>query len=85
MTFVQRLRDARERRLARTRGRQAALGLGDEPPPVRRPQSTSELRCARCAGMARVESLDLRTSRALVRCATCGTSWSTIHPSGSAT
>jgi hypothetical protein len=81
MPITERLRRARQRRNARARGFEVALGLGDEPPADRRPASLVDLRCARCGGAGRLESLDLRTSRGLGRCASCGTTWSIIYPS----
>ncbi len=80
MPITERLRRARERRDARARGFEAALGLGDEPPAERRPESLADLRCARCDGPGRLESLDLRTSRGLGRCTSCDASWSIVYP-----
>ncbi|HAS13409.1 MAG TPA: hypothetical protein DCS55_23330 [Acidimicrobiaceae bacterium] len=82
MAINDRLRRARLRRDARARGLEVALGLGDEPPADRRPTSLVDLRCARCGGAGRLESLDLRTSRGLGRCSSCGTTWSIIYPPG---
>ncbi len=82
MPITERLRRARLRRDARARGLEVALGLGDEPPAERRPASLVDLRCTRCGGAGRLESLDLRTSRGLGRCASCGTTWSIIYPPG---
>lgn len=79
MPLTERLRRARQRRIDRARGFEIALGLGDEPPAERRPQSTLTLRCARCGGHGRLESLDLRTSRGLGRCSVCDTTWSIIY------
>lgn len=81
MPLTERLRRARLRRDARARGLEVALGLADEPPADRYPKSAVDLRCARCGGVARLESLDLRTSRGMGRCGSCGTSWSIIYPS----
>ena len=82
MPITERLRRARQRRDARARGFEVALGLGDEPSADRRPESLVDLSCARCGGAGRLESLDLRTSRGLGRCSSCGTTWSIIYPSG---
>ncbi len=81
MPLAERLRRARQRRDARARGFEVALGLGDEPSAERRPESLAGLRCARCGGTGRLESLDLRTSRGLGRCTSCDATWSIIYPS----
>ena len=80
MPLTDRLRRARQRRTDRARGFEAALGLADEPPVDRHPSSTTDLRCARCGGAGRLESLDLRTSRGLGRCSVCGSTWSIFYP-----
>lgn len=82
MPITERLRRARQRRDARARGFEVALGLGEEPPAERRPDSLIDLRCARCGARGRLESLDLRTSRGLGRCTSCDTTWSIIYPTG---
>lgn len=82
MPITERLRRARQRRDARARGFEVALGLGEEPPAERRPGSLTDLRCARCGARGRLESLDLRTSRGLGRCTSCDTTWSIIYPTG---
>jgi len=79
MTWVRRVRQARERRGARERGFEVALGLAEEPPPQRSVRSSAELRCARCDAGARIEVLDLRTSRGLARCGSCGHAWSVVY------
>ncbi|HEU5085328.1 MAG TPA: zinc-ribbon domain-containing protein [Acidimicrobiales bacterium] len=83
MTLTRRLFRARQLREARTRGFETALGLGDEPPATRTPGSQADLRCARCGATSRLETLDLRTSRGLVRCPSCDHSWSVVYPSAS--
>lgn len=80
MPITERLRRARQRRDARARGFEVALGLADDPPVERRPASVTDLRCARCGGAGRLESLDLRTSRGLGRCSSCDTTWSILYP-----
>jgi hypothetical protein len=79
MTFSRRLLRNRELRAARMRGFETALGLADEPPPVRRVGSSAELRCARCGEASHLESLDLRTSRGVATCPSCKTSWSILY------
>jgi transcription elongation factor Elf1 len=59
-------------------GFETALGLADEPPPVRRGR-VADLRCARCGGASRLETLDLRTSRGLAACGSCGQRWSILY------
>lgn len=76
MTWARRIVDAHQRRGARLRGFETALGLADEPPPQRAVRSTADLRCVRCDGSARLESLDLRTSGGLARCDRCDHAWS---------
>lgn len=76
MTWGQRILAARQLRAARARGFETALGLADQPPPVRAVQSTAELRCARCDRAASIETLDLRTARGLARCLACKHAWS---------
>ncbi len=80
MPITERLRRARDRRVARNRGFEVALGLGDEPPADRRPDALDGLRCARCGAAGRLDSLDLRTSRGLGRCTSCDSTWSIIDP-----
>jgi hypothetical protein len=82
MPLTERLRRARQRRDARARGFEVALGLDEEPPADRHPASVTALRCARCGAAGRLESLDLRTSRGLGRCPSCDTTWSIIYPPG---
>jgi hypothetical protein len=82
MPLTERLRRARQRRTDRARGFEVALGLGDEPPADRHPTSARDLRCARCGGAGRLETLDLRTSRGLGRCSACDTTWSIVYPPG---
>lgn len=79
MPFGQRLLRGRQLRAARARGFETALGLADEPPPVRAVRSTAELRCARCGGASRLDTLDLRTSRGLARCGSCDHAWSIVY------
>ena len=79
MTLVQRLARSRQLRSARARGFETALGLGDVPPPVRAAQAGLVLACARCGGSTRLEALDLRTSRGLVRCSACDHAWSIVY------
>lgn len=76
MAWGRRMVEARQLRAARARGFETALGLADEPPPVRAVRSTAELRCGRCDGAARIETLDLRTARGLARCEACDHAWS---------
>lgn len=80
MPLGRRLLRARQRRDARALGFEAALGLADEPPPDRQPSSVHDLRCARCDGSSHLETLDLRTSRGLARCDSCGQTWSILYP-----
>jgi hypothetical protein len=79
MTFGQRLLRSRQRRDARARGFETALGLGEVPPPVRAARAGLVLACARCGGSTRLESLDLRTSRGLVRCRICDHAWGVVY------
>jgi len=79
MAWGRRVLEARERRQARTRGFEVALGLAEEPEPVRTVRSTAELRCTRCGGEARIDVLDLRTSRGLARCGACDRTWSVSY------
>jgi len=78
MAWAQRVLRGRQLREARARGFETALGLVEEPPPVRAVRSVSELRCARCDAEARIEALDLRTSRGLARCGGCDHAWSVV-------
>src|SRR3546814_3226886 len=75
MPLTERLRRARQRRDARARGFEVALGLDEEPPADRHPASVTSLRCARCGAAGRLESLDLRTSRGLGRGPACHPPW----------
>jgi len=79
MTLVERIQQTRRLRHARARGFETALGLGDVPPPVRAARAGLVLACARCGGNTRLESLDLRTSRGLVRCLSCDHAWSIVY------
>lgn len=78
MAIGDRLLRARRRRAARMQGFETALGLADEPPPMRTGR-TADLRCARCGGGSDLESLDLRTSRGMARCRSCGQRWSILY------
>lgn len=80
MALSERFLRARQRRDARTRGLELALGLDDEPPAARAPRSAADLRCARCGASSRLETLDLRTSRGLARCPACDQTWSVLYP-----
>lgn len=81
MAFSERVLRARQRRDARTRGFETALGLDEVPPtPDRAPRSSTELRCVRCGGASTLETLDLRTSRGLARCSSCDQTWSITYP-----
>lgn len=79
MAISERLLGGRRRRAARLRGFETALGLADEPPPVRRFAGVADLRCARCDGPSRLEALDLRTSRGTACCERCGQRWSVLY------
>jgi predicted Zn finger-like uncharacterized protein len=79
MTFGHRLLQARERRLARSLGFEAALGLLDEPPPTRAAPPGLVLACPRCGGSTCLEALDLRTGRGRVRCQGCDHAWSVVY------
>jgi len=79
MAISERLLRSRRRRAARLQGFETALGLADEPPPVRRPSMGAELRCARCDGPSRLDALDLRTSRGTASCERCGQRWSVLY------
>lgn len=79
MSLGSRLLRTRQLRSARARGFETALGLGDVPPPVRAARAGLVLACARCGGSTRLETLDLRTSRGLVRCRSCDHAWSVVY------
>lgn len=79
MTLVQRWARSRQLRHARARGFESALGLDDVPPPVRLARAGLVPECARCGGDARLEALDLRTARGLVRCTSCDHAWSMTY------
>lgn len=81
MTIGERIMRSRRRRAARMQGFETALGLADDPPPLRRTSRVSDLRCARCGGRSRLDSLDLRTSRGLACCERCGQRWSILYGS----
>jgi hypothetical protein len=80
MVIARRLLRGRALRAARIQGFETALGLADEPPPMRAAPA-ADLRCARCSGPARIETLDLRTSRGQARCGRCGQHWAVLYGS----